>query len=88
VKANVGGMDRNVRLAAGAALAGGALLAPVDGRARALMGLGAAAALGTALSRRCMANSALGIDTAAQDIPYRQIDAVEEGASAAGIVTG
>ena len=94
MEANVGGTDRAVRLVAGGALLGAAALAPIDGRVRALMGVGGVAALGTALTGYCSVNAALGINTS-EGAPidftkedFAQLPQIETGASAAGMVSG
>jgi hypothetical protein len=100
MEANVGGADRAARLMAGGALLSAALVAPVDGKWRALMGVGGAAALGSGLSGYCPANQALGINTAQENTgqadvskaiahaDFSQLPQIESGASAAGVVAG
>jgi hypothetical protein len=94
MQANVGGMDRKVRLVAGTALLGAAALAPVGRRWRAVMGIGGAAALGSGLTGYCPASAALGIDTADsgqvdwERADFSQLPQIETGASAAGVVSG
>lgn len=60
---NVGGWDRDARLAIGLAAGALALLGGVRGPARAAAGAVSAVALGTALSGYCPMNRLLGIDT-------------------------
>ncbi len=63
MKCNVGGWDRRVRLAAGAAALGIGLFGRLSSRRRALvLGIGAIP-LGTGLTRYCPLNGALGINT-------------------------
>ena len=95
MEANVGGADRAARLMAGGALLSAALVAPVDGKWRALMGVGGAAALGSGLTGYCPANQALGINTAQEDVSkaiakadFSRLPQIESGASAAGVVAG
>jgi hypothetical protein len=96
METNVGGADKTARLIAGGALLSAAALAPVDGKWRALMGVGAAATLGSALTGHCSVNKALGINTATggdlsaaiEKADFSQLPQIETGASAAGVVAG
>ncbi len=95
METNVGGADKTAWLVAGGALLSAAALAPVDTKWRALMGVGGAAALGTALTGFCSMNKAIGINTADQaltqqieEADFSQLPRIETGASAAGVVAG
>lgn len=94
MEANVGGVDRTMRLVAGGALLGAAALAPVDRRWRVALGVGGAAALGSGLNGYCPASAALGINTAQggqvdwERADFSQLPQIETGASAAGVVSG
>jgi hypothetical protein len=95
METNVGGADRTARLIAGGALLSAAAFAPVDGNFRALLGIGAAATLGSALTGYCSVNKALGINTAdhglsnaLENADFSRLPRIETGASAAGVVAG
>lgn len=63
MECNVGGSDRTMRAVAGAGLLGAALFVPMDRTLKTLAWIGAGIGLGTALTRYCPANRALGVDT-------------------------
>ncbi len=83
---NVGGTDQLVRGVAGAALLGGAAFAPVDRKWRIAMGVGGAAALGTAATGYCMANAALGVNTATGSQPRESLDGLDASQTSAADV--
>jgi hypothetical protein len=64
MKTNVGGRDRNIRIATGIALLGAAALAPVGRRWKGVLATLGANSLATAATGYCAMNQALGVNTA------------------------